>query len=230
MNEKPTNTEATTLQLHGEDYARNYQKKDNRRVTRLIPLIEKSSFGVVADIGCGTGMLLEALGNKFSSYHGVDVSPDMLSYAKARQAPGSHCEVTWHQEEIVSFLTKRPGTFDNVFALDLSEHVDDSNWVRILEAVAVALKPGGSFYMHTPNKEYIIEVLKHYGVLKQFPEHIAVRTETENCKLLRKAGFESICCRSLSHYEPRQKPLFLLSRLPSIGRFFKARLFITAQK
>jgi len=230
MNDKATADEAEVLRLHGKEYAELYQKKNQRRVTRLIPLINESSFGVVADIGCGTGMLLDALEGKFSHYHGVDLSPDMLAYARQRQMPGAHSKVSWHQEDIVSFLNSRPDTFDNVFALDFSEHVNDDNWVRILKGVATSLKPGGSFYMHTPNREYIIELLKHHGILKQFPEHIAVRDRAENSRLLQAAGFESISCKFLSHYEIRQKPLALLSHLPLIGRYFNARLFMRAQK
>ena len=49
--------------------------------------MNESSFGVVADIGCGTGMLLDALEDRFSLYHGVDLSPDMLAYARQRQMP-----------------------------------------------------------------------------------------------------------------------------------------------
>jgi len=206
-------------ELHGEAYAKDYQKKDSRRITRLIPLIEKSNFGVLADIGCGTGMLLDAIGEKFTAYHGVDLSPDMLGYARQRRATEESPEVIWHQEDIVSFLTRRPNTFDNVFALDLSEHVDDDVWAGILAGVAIALKPEGSFYIHTPNREYIIEVLKHVGILKQFPEHIAVRAAVQNSRRLQDAGFQLVSCKFLSHYEPRQKPLALLSYVPFLGRF-----------
>jgi len=80
---------AGAAELHGEAYAKDYQKKDSRRITRLIPLIEKSNFGVLADIGCGTGMLLDAIGEKFTAYHGVDLSPDLLGYARRRRVPRS---------------------------------------------------------------------------------------------------------------------------------------------
>jgi len=143
---------------------------------------------------------------------------------------GESPEVIWHQEDIVSFLTRRPNTFDNVFALDFSEHVDDDVWAGILAGVTIALKPEGSLYIHTPNREYIIEVLKHVGILKQFPEHIAVRDAVQNSRLLQDAGFQLVSCKFLSHYEPRQKPLALLSYVPFLGRFFRARLFITARK
>jgi len=106
-----------------------------------------------------------------------------------------------------------------VFALDFSEHVDDDVWAGILAGVTIALKPEGSLYIHTPNREYIIEVLQHVGILKQFPEHIAVRDAVQNSRLLQDAGFQLVSCKFLSHYEPRQKPLALLSYVPFLGRF-----------
>ena len=102
MNDKATADEAEVLRLHGKEYAELYQKKNHRRVTRLIPLMNESSFGVVADIGCGTGMLLDALEDRFSLYHGVDPRPTCWrtpDKGKCRELS----KVSWHQEDIVSF-------------------------------------------------------------------------------------------------------------------------------
>jgi 2-polyprenyl-6-hydroxyphenyl methylase/3-demethylubiquinone-9 3-methyltransferase len=223
-------TEDTRDSHYGETYALDYERKPLSRIKRLSRLIKTEELGAVADIGCGTGMLAEALNNQWQVFHGIDLSPEMLKGAKNRAIRINASNIYWHLEEITSFLNRYPETFNTIFALDFSEHVDDEEWLLILQSAHAALKSGGHMYLHTPNQLYLIELLKENGFIKQFPEHIAVRDAKSNVGLLRLAGFENVSVRYLSHYEFRQKPLWLLSYLPIIGKFFRARLFLTAQK
>jgi hypothetical protein len=113
--------------------------------------------------------------------------------------------------------------------MDFSEHVFEYKWAEILTSIKKTLKPQGVLYLHTPNGEYFIEILKNKGVLAQYPEHVAVRGPGHNLTLLNDAGFKNIKIDYLAHYEWRQKPLALLGHIPFIGRYFKARLFIRAE-
>jgi 2-polyprenyl-6-hydroxyphenyl methylase/3-demethylubiquinone-9 3-methyltransferase len=66
-------------------------------------------------------------------------------------------------------------------------------------------------------------------VLAQFPEHIAVRNAQSNSEFLSRAGFENIEVSFIPHYNI-VRLVHPLSWLPVVGRYFRARLFITAQK
>ena len=66
-------------------------------------------------------------------------------------------------------------------------------------------------------------------LLKQFPEHIAVRTMEANAALLEQAGLQIVQARRLPHYN-WLSILHPLSFLPVAGDCFAARLFIEAAK
>ena len=71
---------------------------------------------------------------------------------------------------------------------------------------------------------------KHNFIFKQFPDHIAVRSGEGNVRLLKQAGFPKVTVRHIAHYVPLPKPFHLLRWLPGVGKFFKARLFIIAER
>jgi hypothetical protein len=66
-------------------------------------------------------------------------------------------------------------------------------------------------------------------LLKQFPEHIAVRSMQGNTRLLLEAEFTIRDAQRLPHYN-WLSVLHPLSRLPGLGKYFGARLFIEAVK
>ena len=92
------------------------------------------------------------------------------------------------------------------------------------------LKPGGVAYLHTPNLEFFIERMKASNfILKQFPEHIAVRGPSQNMKFFQEAGFYPVSLLFLSHCNIL-KLIHPLSHLPYLGAWFGARIFIAAKK
>jgi hypothetical protein len=68
---------------------------------------------------------------------------------------------------------------------------------------------------------------RHNFLVKQFPEHIAVRNLKENIDLLEKAGFQVSKTQLIPHYNILRF-LHPLSFLPIIGRYFQARIFVEA--
>ncbi|MGA9828526.1 MAG: hypothetical protein WBQ57_09360 [Rhodanobacteraceae bacterium] len=70
--------------------------------------------------------------------------------------------------------------------------------------------------------------MKERGVLlKQFPEHVAVRTADQNMEFFRRCGFASVHVDYLPHYNVL-RVLHPLSGIPLVGPFFAARLLVTA--
>jgi 2-polyprenyl-6-hydroxyphenyl methylase / 3-demethylubiquinone-9 3-methyltransferase len=211
-------------------YVQKLQTQSPYRIMRLVPYFDLETEDVVADFGCGTGLLVDFIGDRIQAYAGVDWSAQSIEVARERVSQESKQKVSFECADIVEFCGRHPATFHKAFTLDFSEHIYDSEFLAIYSAIYDALKPGATLYLHTPNRDYLFEFLKQVGLLKQTPGHVAVRTANEYQELLTGIGFSEFQVRFLQHYVTPLKQLHLLSRVPFFGRFFKARMLVTARK
>ncbi len=218
--------------LYGESYVKAFVSKQSRkRLANLITFMPLRSSYCVADYGCGSGMLVPWIAPHVAAYSGVDFSPEFIKTAQ-QQFPATHFpNASFYCARIQDFCNENLEKFDVAFAMDFSEHVYDDDWKDILVHIRKSLKPTGILYLHTPNADFLIEKMKQYHIiLKQFPEHIAIRTPEENFALLNSSGFTTINTRLLPHYLLLLKPLHVFSHIPIIGKYFKARIFIEAKQ
>ncbi len=221
-------SQAELKALHGEDYVNSF-RTSTYRLDRLLPYIDLPPNSSIVDYGCGNGMLMQLLSEKVKSYTGVDFSAPFIVAANHKKQSFGIQNAEFHCADIHDFAKANHEKFDAAFAMDFSEHVYDEDWLRILISMRQTLKPGGALYLHTPNGEFIIEIMKqHNFILKQFPEHIAVRDVEQNERLVKEAGF-NVTTRLMPHYNIL-KYLHPLSYLPAIGKYFKARIFMKAEK
>jgi len=221
---------AQLKELHGKEYVSLYQQKSPARLRSLVKRMVLKSDSDVVDFGCGDALIVEYLKDIVKSYKGIDFSTEFIQVANKRKDALNATNVDFECDSIIDFSERHLNAFDIGFCLDLSEHVYDKEWQNIVNAMFQCLRPGGSLYQHTPNSDFILEIMKNNNViLKQFPEHISVRNAQSNCHFLSMAGFENINVSFIPHYNST-RIVHPLSRLPLIGKFFQARLFITAQK
>ncbi len=217
--------------LHGEAYVERFERAQPiNRITRLVPLMAMNGTEKIVDIGCGNALSLTALNGHFSSYAGIDFSEPFIEAAlmRARSLGIENAEFYCGSAEV--FAEENADKFDVALALDISEHVYDTEWLSMLRAVHKMLKAGGRLFVHTPNSTFFVEIMKKKNIiLKQFPEHIAVRTMDENIQLLEQAGYGIKTAHTLPHYN-FLSALHPLSKIPRIGRHFMARIFIEARK
>jgi len=226
-----TKSSAQLKALYGDAYVAQYRALSPERLQRLLPYIDLRPTDIVADFGCGNGMLYDLIGHRVRQYVGVDFSESFIHAARERINGARSQNAQFVCSTIEAFCATRPSCMDAAFAMDFSEHVYDDEWRDILRSIRSALKPGGALYLHTPNAAFVVEILKARNfILPQQPEHIAVRTAAENCRLLREAGFQVAAARVLPHYLPLLSRAHALTLLPGIGRFFGARLFIEARR
>jgi cyclopropane fatty-acyl-phospholipid synthase-like methyltransferase len=213
--------------LYGPDYVQSYHQEERSRLARLLPLLDLGPDVRVADFGCGNGLLLELLHEHIGVYHGVDFSEEFIAEARRRAQAAGYANASFHHQSIGEFCSERRGEIDRAFALDLVEHVYDDELLEIAAAMHGCLRADGRLYVHTPNRRYLLEILKERGILlRQLPEHVAVRTADATEALLRKAGFREVRVAPLAHYVPALARLHPLSRLPLLGPYFEARLFL----
>ena len=221
---------AELRELHGEEYVAAFEGQSPRRLGRLMEHVELSPGDRVADFGCGNGMLLELVAGRVASYVGVDFSEPFIGAAEERKERLGLAEARFECAEIGEFCRRHPEAFDVAFAMDFSEHVYDEPWKAILESLRSSLVRGGRLYLHTPNADFFVERLKDRNLLlKQFPEHVAVRTAEHNAALVRSAGLEVTRTLLLPHYNVLRH-LHLLSRLPGVGPLFEARILLEARR
>ncbi len=216
--------------LYGDSYAAKISKTPKIRLVRLMPFFELRSTDVVGDFGCGDGMLMEMICNRVNRYYGVDFSQDLISAAVRRQTNGNYTNAQFECNDIRRFCERYTNTFDKAFTLDFSEHIYDEDFLVIYRSIYASLKPGGILYLHTPNADFLIEKLKHAGIMKQFPEHVAVRNATAYVDLLSQVGFGGITVHYLPHYLRSLSLLHAFSDTPLIGKQLRARLLIECSR
>lgn len=217
--------------LYADDYVERFEREQSPfRISRLMHYFNLQKDFRVADFGCGNGMLLNLIHNQIKDYAGVDFSEEFIIAARKRQEREGITNAVFFCESIESFCNRNPERFDAGFVLDLAEHVYDREWSGILTAIYHSLKPGGTLYLHTPNAEFFLEIMKKNNIIfHQFREHVAVRDVQENLRLLERAGFSRCEVKLLPHYNILRW-LHALSFIPFIGKFFKSRILIIAEK
>jgi SAM-dependent methyltransferase len=216
--------------LHDAEYLRRFEKAEvAQRLERLIDRMDLRPDALLADLGCGNGAILPLIAHRVGQYYGVDFSEDFIEAAQRKQAELGITNARFWCGDIQAFCRNHQAAIDHALCLDLSEHVYDDEWANILKSIHDCLKPGGTLFLHTPNADFLVERMKARGILKQFPEHIAVRNARQNLALLREAGFSHSRAHSIAHYNSLRF-IHPLSRLPGIGSLFRARLFIEAHK
>ncbi len=116
----------------------------------------------ILDVGCGGGILAEALVRAGFEVTGVDPALESLDTARAHAAAsGLSVEYVAGVAEDLPFSG---ASFDHVACCDVLEHVDDLD--RVVSEIARVLKPGGLFLYDTINRTFMSKV----AVIKMMQE------------------------------------------------------------
>lgn len=207
------------------------QRKWAERDRDILSLARPSSDQTVLDLGSALGDVCFLLAPSVHEAIGVDASPRALELARARARERGLRNVRFVEGDVADLASIPEGSVDVAGAFDLLEHVDDDTVRRMLRSLRRVLKPGGRFVAYTPNREHYVERFKARGfILKQFPEHIAVRRPREIRKLLESEGWRILSLR----YSPAPFPGVrwlerVLWRLPLVGPLFRYRILVEAE-
>ncbi|MCK9517258.1 MAG: bifunctional 2-polyprenyl-6-hydroxyphenol methylase/3-demethylubiquinol 3-O-methyltransferase UbiG [Ottowia sp.] len=105
----------------------------------------------VADVGCGGGILAEALARAGARVTGVDLSE--LSIEIARQhAQESGLQIDYRLMGVEALVAEEAGQYDVVTCMEMLEHVPHPD--RIIGHCAQLLKPGGVAVFSTINRTF----------------------------------------------------------------------------
>jgi 2-polyprenyl-6-hydroxyphenyl methylase/3-demethylubiquinone-9 3-methyltransferase len=103
----------------------------------------------VLDLGCGGGLLSEALAGAGADVTAIDLAPDLLKIARLHGLE-SGIHVDYRQVSAEALAAEAPGAFDAITCMEMLEHVPDP--ASILRACATLLRPGGRLLVSTLNR------------------------------------------------------------------------------
>lgn len=123
----------------------------------------------VADIGCGGGLLSEALAQRGAEVTGIDMGEAPLAVARLHQLE-SGLQVNYRQMTAEQLAEEAPNSFDVVTCLEMLEHVPDP--AAVIQACATLVKPGGQVFFSTLNrnpKSYLFAIIGAEYVMRMLP-------------------------------------------------------------
>ena len=122
------------------------------------------------DVGCGGGILCEAMAQRGAIVSGIDMGEAPLSVAKLHQLE-SGAAVTYQQSTAEALAQTAAGQYDIVTCLEMLEHVPDPG--SVISACATLCKPGGHIYFSTINrnpKSYLFGIIGAEYLLQLLPK------------------------------------------------------------
>ena len=123
----------------------------------------------VLDVGCGGGLLAEALAARGARVTGIDLGERPLKVAQLHLMESGR-KVDYRLISIEELALERPAAFDIVTCMELLEHVPDP--ASTVRACARALRPEGHAFFSTINrnaKSYLFAVIGAEYVLRLLP-------------------------------------------------------------
>lgn len=122
------------------------------------------------DVGCGGGILSEAMAQRGAVVTGIDMGEAPLSVAKLHQLE-SQLTIDYQQSTAEAMAEAHSEQFDIVTCLEMLEHVPSPE--KVVDACAKLCKPGGHLYFSTINrnpKSYLFSIIGAEYLLKLLPK------------------------------------------------------------
>ncbi|MBM4192546.1 MAG: bifunctional 2-polyprenyl-6-hydroxyphenol methylase/3-demethylubiquinol 3-O-methyltransferase UbiG [Gammaproteobacteria bacterium] len=105
----------------------------------------------VADIGCGGGLLAEALVRAGAEVTAIDLAPGMIKVAKLHAA-GEGLPIDYRVQSVEGLAAEASASFDVVTCMEMLEHLPDPG--ATLHSLSRLLKPEGSLFVSTLNRNF----------------------------------------------------------------------------
>lgn len=123
----------------------------------------------VLDVGCGGGILTEAMAQRGAQVTGIDMGEAPLAVAKLHLLE-SGLEVNYQKASAEDFCNDHKEAFSVITCLEMLEHVPDP--ASVLNACYEMLAPGGHLFVSTINrnpKSYLFAIIGAEYVLRMLP-------------------------------------------------------------
>ena len=154
-------------------------------IARQAPLADRQ----VLDVGCGGGILAEAMARQGADVLGIDLAGKSLKVAQLHALESGLDNVAYREVAVEALAADRPASFDVVTCMEMLEHVPDP--ASVVKACADLVKPGGWVFFSTLNrnpKSFLFAIVGAEYVLNLLP-----RGTHEFAKFIKPSELASYC-------------------------------------
>ena len=125
----------------------------------------------VLDVGCGGGILSDAMARAGANVLGIDLSSKALGVARLHALEAQTSGVNYREISAEQLAAEAPASFDVVTCMEMLEHVPDP--ASVVAACAALVKPGGHVFFSTLNrnaKAFLFAIVGAEYVLGMLPK------------------------------------------------------------
>ena len=180
----------------------------------------------VLDVGCGGGILADALARRGAHVTGIDLASKALKVAKLHALEVQTPPINYREISAEAMAKEAPAHFDVVTCMEMLEHVPEP--ASVVQACADLVKPGGWVFLSTLNrspKAFLNAIVGAEYILNLVPrgthEYAKFIRPSELLSYLRAAGLEFISSAGLQ-YNPLTDR-FWLNADPSVNYLMAVR-------
>ena len=159
-------------------------------IDKLAPVAEQN----LLDVGCGGGILCEAMAQRGAAVTGIDMGDAPLAVGNLHKLE-SGLNINYVKATAEDYAEDHIGAFDRVTCLEMLEHVPEPS--SVVTACAKMTKPGGTVFFSTINrnpKSYLLAVIGVEYILRMLPkgthEYAKFIRPSELGEWIRNAGLE----------------------------------------
>lgn len=143
----------------------------------------------IVDVGCGGGILADAMARRGADVLGIDLAAKALKVAQLHALEVGTQGVDYQEISAEALAAEQAASFDVVTCMEMLEHVPDPS--SIVQACAALLKPGGKVFFSTINrnaKAFMFAIVGAEYVLNLLP-----RGTHEYAKLIKPSELAAFC-------------------------------------
>jgi 2-polyprenyl-6-hydroxyphenyl methylase / 3-demethylubiquinone-9 3-methyltransferase len=163
----------------------------------------------VLDVGCGGGILADAMSRKGAEVLGIDLATKSLKVAQLHALESQTPNVSYREIAAEDLAAEQPASFDIVTCMEMLEHVPDP--ASIVAACSTLVKPGGWVFFSTINRNgraFLQAILGAEYLLGMLPrgthEYAKFITPSELASYGRQVGLDIQATRGLE-FNPLSK-------------------------
>lgn len=167
----------------------------------------------VLDVGCGGGILSEAMAQRGAQVLGIDLAAKPLKVAQLHALEAGAQQVSYREVAAEALAREMPQSFDVVTCMEMLEHVPDP--ASIVAACATLVKPGGWVFFSTINrnsKAFLFAIVGAEYALKLLPrgthEYAKFIKPSELARACRQASLDILHTRGME-YNPLTRRYWL---------------------
>ena len=143
----------------------------------------------VLDVGCGGGILADAMARRGAEVTGIDLATKSLKVAQLHALETGTPNIQYREVSVEALADESPAAFDVVTCMEMLEHVPDPG--SVVQACSRLVKPGGWVFFSTINrnaKAFLLAIVGAEYVLGMLP-----RGTHEYAKLIKPSELATAC-------------------------------------